>query len=194
MNEPHRCERPGDPATVDRVIGRIDADLTEAGLVPCAGPGCGRFVYPWISPCCGADCHRAARAADLVDGSQVQAVEAAEAGGGLERHRAVLAGAPLSVLHDPDWLPADEPQSLAPCPPHPPEPPLSAQPESIKCPRCGRTSHNPHDVRERYCGACHAYLDQPHISGPPLVDPRGMVQARPPWWRRLRARLARRRG
>lgn len=26
---------------------------------------------------------------------------------------------------------------------------------SITCPRCGRTSHNPIDVRERYCGVCH---------------------------------------
>lgn len=22
------------------------------------------------------------------------------------------------------------------------------------CPRCGRVSHNPNDIRERYCGAC----------------------------------------
>jgi hypothetical protein len=25
------------------------------------------------------------------------------------------------------------------------------------CPDCGRTSHNPTDVRERYCGACHTF-------------------------------------
>lgn len=30
---------------------------------------------------------------------------------------------------------------------------------SITCPKCGRTSHNPHDVRERYCGACHVFID-----------------------------------
>jgi hypothetical protein len=28
-------------------------------------------------------------------------------------------------------------------------------PASITCPRCGRTSHNPNDVREGYCGNCH---------------------------------------
>ncbi len=26
---------------------------------------------------------------------------------------------------------------------------------SYTCPRCGRTSHDPNDVRERYCGNCH---------------------------------------
>jgi len=30
---------------------------------------------------------------------------------------------------------------------------------SITCPQCGRTSHNPNDVREKYCGACHQYHD-----------------------------------
>lgn len=30
---------------------------------------------------------------------------------------------------------------------------------SITCPKCGRTSHNPNDVRERYCGNCHQYHD-----------------------------------
>jgi ribosomal protein L37E len=28
---------------------------------------------------------------------------------------------------------------------------------SFTCPRCGRTSHHPDDVREGYCGACHAW-------------------------------------
>ena len=28
---------------------------------------------------------------------------------------------------------------------------------SITCPRCGRTSYNRNDVRERYCGACHEF-------------------------------------
>lgn len=31
--------------------------------------------------------------------------------------------------------------------------------ESIKCLRCGRTSHNLNDVNNRYCGYCHAFLD-----------------------------------
>lgn len=31
--------------------------------------------------------------------------------------------------------------------------------DSITCPQCGRTSHNPNDVREKYCGYCHQYHD-----------------------------------
>lgn len=27
----------------------------------------------------------------------------------------------------------------------------------IVCPKCGMISHNPNDVRERYCGHCHAF-------------------------------------
>jgi ribosomal protein S27AE len=27
----------------------------------------------------------------------------------------------------------------------------------IVCPKCGMVSHNPNDVRERYCGNCHAF-------------------------------------
>lgn len=30
---------------------------------------------------------------------------------------------------------------------------------SITCPKCGRTSRNPNDVQNRYCGACHEYHD-----------------------------------
>lgn len=30
---------------------------------------------------------------------------------------------------------------------------------SITCPRCNRVSHHPEDVRQRYCGACHAFHD-----------------------------------
>lgn len=29
--------------------------------------------------------------------------------------------------------------------------------DSITCPRCSRTSYNPNDVREGYCGNCHDY-------------------------------------
>lgn len=29
----------------------------------------------------------------------------------------------------------------------------------IVCPKCGMVSHNPNDVRERYCGACHVFHD-----------------------------------
>lgn len=28
---------------------------------------------------------------------------------------------------------------------------------AIVCPRCGRTSYHPEDVRQRYCGNCHQF-------------------------------------
>jgi len=31
--------------------------------------------------------------------------------------------------------------------------------ESVTCPVCGKTSFNPNDVRERYCGNCHMFHD-----------------------------------
>jgi endogenous inhibitor of DNA gyrase (YacG/DUF329 family) len=35
------------------------------------------------------------------------------------------------------------------------------------CPKCGRTSHNPNDIRaeNRYCGACHEFFDAPDAKG-----------------------------
>lgn len=30
---------------------------------------------------------------------------------------------------------------------------------SITCPHCGMTSHNINDVRNRYCGNCHIFLE-----------------------------------
>jgi len=35
---------------------------------------------------------------------------------------------------------------------------LSADGTSITCAKCRRTSHSPHDVEQRYCGACHEFL------------------------------------
>jgi hypothetical protein len=32
-------------------------------------------------------------------------------------------------------------------------------PDSFTCPRCGRTSYHPTDIKERYCGACHDWTD-----------------------------------
>jgi predicted amidophosphoribosyltransferase len=32
---------------------------------------------------------------------------------------------------------------------------------SFTCPRCGSVSYNPNDIRERYCGRCHAFVDDP---------------------------------
>lgn len=34
-------------------------------------------------------------------------------------------------------------------------------PTSFTCPRCDRTSYNPNDIREGYCGACHNWTGQP---------------------------------
>lgn len=31
------------------------------------------------------------------------------------------------------------------------------------CPRCGARSHNPNDYRERYCGNCHEFVDDPRV-------------------------------
>lgn len=31
--------------------------------------------------------------------------------------------------------------------------------ETITCGRCGRTSHHPEDVKNRYCGNCHVFHD-----------------------------------
>jgi hypothetical protein len=38
---------------------------------------------------------------------------------------------------------------------------------AIQCLRCGLTSHNPNDVRELYCGACHAF-HTPQMPPPPV--------------------------
>lgn len=37
----------------------------------------------------------------------------------------------------------------------------------ITCRRCGMTSHNPNDVRHRYCGKCHDFHSDPAQSGTP---------------------------
>lgn len=34
---------------------------------------------------------------------------------------------------------------------------MSRAPDTITCPKCGVTSHNPNDVREGYCGNCHDF-------------------------------------
>jgi hypothetical protein len=34
------------------------------------------------------------------------------------------------------------------------------------CPHCGAASHNPNDVRERYCGRCHRFVDDPALDPP----------------------------
>lgn len=52
-------------------------------------------------------------------------------------------------------VPADQPPALA------------LVPRGFTCPRCGRTSANPHDRREGYCGACHDWTGTPHPEGAP---------------------------
>ena len=34
--------------------------------------------------------------------------------------------------------------------------------DRITCPRCGRTSYHPDDIREGYCGACHDWTGLPY--------------------------------
>ena len=44
----------------------------------------------------------------------------------------------------------------------------------IVCPKCGMVSHNPNDVRERYCGNCHAFHEDfaRTMSDDELIEPR----------------------
>ena len=37
------------------------------------------------------------------------------------------------------------------------------------CPRCGRTSHHPEDIREGYCAHCHAWTGD---------EARGIIEGR----------------
>jgi ribosomal protein L37AE/L43A len=36
---------------------------------------------------------------------------------------------------------------------------VPVRPRSFTCPSCGRTSDHPTDVAQRYCAACHRFLD-----------------------------------
>ena len=40
-----------------------------------------------------------------------------------------------------------------------------AEPTSFTCPVCGRTSHHPTDVQEKWCGACHGATGHPLPEG-----------------------------
>jgi hypothetical protein len=43
----------------------------------------------------------------------------------------------------------------------------SKEAASFTCPRCGRTSYNQNDIRERYCGACRDwFLSEPSKERP----------------------------
>jgi hypothetical protein len=38
---------------------------------------------------------------------------------------------------------------------------ISPHADSITCTKCRRTSRNPHDVANRYCGFCHEFHKEP---------------------------------
>lgn len=38
--------------------------------------------------------------------------------------------------------------------------------DAFTCPHCGRTSHHPRDVDQRYCGACHWWTGVPELYEP----------------------------
>lgn len=42
--------------------------------------------------------------------------------------------------------------------------------ESITCPDCGATSHNPNDIREGYCGRCHGWTTKRSLNDDPVFD------------------------
>ena len=37
--------------------------------------------------------------------------------------------------------------------------------QALKCLKCGMVSYNPNDVKQRYCGKCHEFLDGPFLRG-----------------------------
>ena len=59
---------------------------------------------------------------------------------------------------------------------------ISDDGKSITCLVCGRTSYNPHDIAEHYCGFCHFFHDDP----PPALARRRDVSRPPGGRRRLR--------
>lgn len=46
---------------------------------------------------------------------------------------------------------------------------LSPHGDAIVCTKCRMVSRNPEDVKNRYCGSCHAFMDDPD-SGRSSVD------------------------
>lgn len=42
-------------------------------------------------------------------------------------------------------------------------------PESITCPRCGRTSYNIKDIQEGYCGHCQWWTSHPVLGQPDVI-------------------------
>ena len=54
---------------------------------------------------------------------------------------------------------------------------------SFVCPRCGAKSFNPNDIAARYCGRCHAFVDDPPHSP-------GVQKALDHFWQGLAKRRA----
>lgn len=51
---------------------------------------------------------------------------------------------------------------------------------SITCPRCGRTSYNPNDIREGYCGNCHDWTSAKAVEI--VFDPQLLDYNAKGWW------------
>jgi len=62
---------------------------------------------------------------------------------------------------------------------------------SFTCPDCNKTSHNPNDEINRYCGACHKWfpadedLELPEAAEPPKFEARQIVIAHQGLWDRI---------
>jgi len=60
--------------------------------------------------------------------------------------------------------------------------PTAAGPEphgAFVCPLCGRSSANPRDLAERYCGGCHRFVDD-GVPDDPVAGPPGPLTAPQP--------------
>lgn len=55
--------------------------------------------------------------------------------------------------------------------------------DSLTCPRCGRTTYHPIDIREGYCGACHDWTSPPSRDwpAPSFEDTTSLA-----YWKRIR--------
>jgi len=42
---------------------------------------------------------------------------------------------------------------------------------AFRCPCCGMVSHNPNDIEQGYCGACHWWTGDPALGPPHLEAP-----------------------
>jgi hypothetical protein len=51
--------------------------------------------------------------------------------------------------------------------------------DSITCPACHRTSHNPNDIEQGYCGHCHDWTGPPYSIGQPRATPTAEGPVRP---------------